>query len=78
MIGVGAVCIEGDDVFWEYWDETVEVMMVDRSDEDTRVTNAGIVTGSWELVIQSEGGRFLGQMVWSWARLDLMWQMAPQ
>ena len=38
---------------------------------DTRVAEAGVVAASWELAVRSEGGKFLGQTVWWWARLDL-------
>ena len=52
-----------DDVFWECWYEAVCVMVVDLSDEDTRVTQAGVVTASCELVARLEDGCFVGQTV---------------
>ena len=39
------------------------VMVVDLSDEDTRVTQAGVVTASCELVARLEDGCFVGQTV---------------
>ena len=38
--------------------------MVDYSNADARVTEAGAVMAIWELVVHWEGFRLLGQMLW--------------
>ena len=42
----------------------MDVVIFGSSDEDTRVTEGGVVVVSWELTARSEGSHFLGQTVW--------------
>ena len=53
----------------ERWDEMVEAVMVDYSDRETSVTEAGIVLESWALAAGWEIFQLLGQMLWLRVRL---------